>query len=86
MHEIWEWIAQDSVANADRVVDEFEAAIRTLAEMPGMGHSRADVRDQNCRFWSVYSYVIGYRFDDSTLTVDRVVHGHRNFSRLFKSI
>jgi toxin ParE1/3/4 len=84
MIEIWDWIAHDSVQNADRVIDKLEEEIRGLAEMPGKGHGRSDVRNQNYRFWSVYSYVIGYHFDDKTLFIDRVIHGHRNFRRLFK--
>jgi plasmid stabilization system protein ParE len=32
----------------------------------------------------VYSYVIAYRYDDEKLTVVRVVHGARNFRKLFR--
>lgn len=52
--------------------------------MPGKGHTRSDVRNKVYRFWSVYSYVIACRFDDETLTVVRVVHGGRNFRKLFR--
>jgi plasmid stabilization system protein ParE len=81
--EIWHYIANDSVAAADKVNDKIELAIRGLAEMPGKGHTRRDVKDESYRFWSVYSYVIAYRYDASTLTVVRVVHGARDFRSIF---
>ena len=34
--------------------------------------------------FGLYSYIIAYQFDDSTLTIARIVHGTRNFRRLFK--
>jgi plasmid stabilization system protein ParE len=82
--EIWHYIAKDSVATANRVGEELDEAIRGLLHMPGKGHTRSDVKKPEYRFWSVHSYVIGYRYDQATLTVIRVVHGRRNFRRLFK--
>ena len=73
--EIWHHIAKDSRDAANRVTEELETAIRQLIEMPGMGHRRADVRNPAYRFWTVYSYVIGYRYDEQTLTVVRILHG-----------
>lgn len=81
--EIWHYIATESVAAANRVGEELDAAIRRLTEMPGIGHGRADVRNRRYRFWTVYSYVIAYRYDDTTLTIVRVVHGRRNFRGMF---
>jgi antitoxin ParD1/3/4/toxin ParE1/3/4 len=82
--EIWHYIASDSIEAANRVEEKLETAIHGLVEMPGKGHTRADVRNPDYRFWTVYSYVIACRYDDRTLTVVRVVHGRRNFRRLFK--
>ena len=79
--EIWHFIAKDSITNANRVGEELEAAIRRLVQTPGMGHTRSDVKDQRYRFWTVYSYVIAYRYDDAALTIVRVIHGHRDFRR-----
>lgn len=52
--------------------------------MPGMGHLRADVKGRRYRFWTVRPYVIADRFDAATLTVVRVVHGARDFRRIFR--
>jgi len=51
--EIWNYIAADSVNAADRVRRDIEAAIRKIAETPGMGHQRQDVANPNYRFWRV---------------------------------
>lgn len=81
--EIRDYIAADNADAAERVTRELASAIRGLAEMPGKGHRRADVKDSRYRFWSVYSYMIAYRYDQATLTVVRVVHGKRDFRPLF---
>ena len=81
--EIWHYIATDSRQNADRVLASLEDALRDPQRMPGLGHQRADVRSPHYRFWTVHRFVIAYRFDEKTLTVVRVVHGSRDFRRLF---
>src|SRR4051812_6485845 len=84
MLEIWHRIAPENLASANRVGEKLDEAIRGLQYMPGKGHTRSDVKNKRYRFWSVYSYIIAYRFDESSLTVVRVVHGHRNFRKLFR--
>ena len=82
--EIWHYIAPRNLSAANRLTDALEGAIRGLADMPGKGHLRSDVRDARFRFWSVPPYVIAYTFNEKALTVVRVVHGARDFRRLFK--
>lgn len=48
--EVWHHIAKDSVRTANRVGEKFEATLRTLTEMPGIGHRRADVQNKSYRF------------------------------------
>ncbi len=84
MLEIWRHIAGDSIDAANRVSERIDTAIRGLVEMPGKGHRRTDVKNPSYRFWSVHSYVIAYRHDEQMLTIVRVVHGRRDFRRLFK--
>ena len=81
--EIWHYLAQDSIESANRVSERLELEIRSLLDMPGKGHFRPDVPEVEYRFWSVYSWVIAYEYDDETLTVVRVVHGHRDFRQQF---
>jgi len=80
--EIWHYIAADRTSAADLVMEELEAAIRRLLDVPGIGHRRADVRDKRYRFWTVFSFVIAYRYDEETLTVVRVLHGRRDIRAL----
>ena len=51
--DIWEYIAAANVEAADGLVARIEADIQRLADMPGIGHQRADVRDERMRFWAV---------------------------------
>jgi len=85
LNQIWDFIAKDSPDIADRVRDEIEEEMLKLCGVPGMGHRRDDVSDQSLRFWKVYSYLIAYRHTKHKLSVARVVSGHRNFKKLFRS-
>src|SRR5215218_9922425 len=81
---IWDYIARDSVEAADKVEAEIHSEIKRLAEMPGMGHEREDVRNASYRFWRVHSYLIAYRMEGRTLIVVRIVHGARDLRKIFK--
>jgi toxin ParE1/3/4 len=82
--EIWHYIANDSPQNASKVWEEIKSAIWMLADDPGMGHERKDVKDPRLLFWPVGSYVIAYFRDTKPIEIARVVHGHRDFRKLFK--
>jgi len=82
--DIWSYIAADSIDAADRVRDQLESAMRQLAENPSLGHRRADVSINSYRFWRVYSYLIAYRTKGNALYISRVVHGARDFRRVFR--
>jgi toxin ParE1/3/4 len=82
--EAWEYIAADNVSAADRLRDRIEQAAARLAEMPGIGHTRADVRSSRYRFWNVRPYVLAYRYTARTVTIVRVLHGARDFKRILR--
>jgi antitoxin ParD1/3/4/toxin ParE1/3/4 len=79
----WEHIAEDSLDAADKVIREIEDSFSKLAEMPGIGHSRKDLLDQRYKFWSVYSYVIAYRWEASPIQIIAVVRGARDLDAFF---
>ena len=58
-------------------------AVRQLSHMPGLGHERLELRGRRYLVWSVYSYLVIYRYGPKTLTVVRIVHGARDLRRLF---
>ena len=81
--EIWNYIAADNPKAADKVGRAFDAAVEMLQSTPGVGHPRPDVRDKPYRFWRVYSYMIAYQYTDKTVAIIRVIHGRRDFRRIF---
>lgn len=67
LNDIWEFIAQDSVDAADRVLDEIKSAIDMLVSNPRAGHLRPDLSSRTLRFWLVHSYLIAYVAEKTTL-------------------
>ena len=61
LDEIWEYIAADDVAAADRWIGKLFDAFEALGKDPGMGHKRGDLTDYAVLFWPVGNYLIIYR-------------------------
>src|SRR5262249_46392318 len=80
--DIWEYIANDNVEAADRVLDALESAMIKLARSPGIGHWREDLADKRHRFWLVYSYLIVYRYEAKPIQIVRVLHAARDIRDL----
>lgn len=76
--EIWEYIAADNPAAADRVITEFERALDNLVLFPGQGHKRADPTSRPLRFILIREYLIAYAPDEKPLWVVAAFHGRRN--------
>ena len=84
LESIWRHVARDNgVQVADRIEQELHDAMLLLATHPKAGHERGDVSNPRYRFWSVYSFVIAYHVDSTPLTISRVLHGGRDFKKLF---
>ena len=75
-------IALDDPEAADRMDERIHRAIELLAEVPGMGHQRADVSDERYLFWAIGNYIIAYRVEVDLIVV-RVVHGAPRFPKAF---
>jgi plasmid stabilization system protein ParE len=82
LHDIWDYIAQDSVGAADRFCGRIRRAIEKLARMPGMGSVHPDLADETLCVWPVGSCVIIYRAGNP-MEVVRIVSGYRDFDALF---
>jgi plasmid stabilization system protein ParE len=78
LDEIWEYIAEDNLEAADRVIEDIHEAIQSLVQNPHKGHWRSDLASHALRFWQVHSYLIAYAPDESPLLVLGVLHGRRN--------
>jgi plasmid stabilization system protein ParE len=72
-----------SIDIAEKVDLELHESMKMLASVRGLGHEREETRGKPYRFWKVYSYLIVYRTEGSTLIVLRVVHGARDLKRIF---
>ncbi len=75
---IWEFIAEDSPAAADRVREDIYEAVRALVPFPYQGHTRPDLTSRPLRFWRVRDYLIAYAPGEKPLWVIAVIHGSRN--------
>ena len=68
---------------ADRLDQQIHRAIQLVAKFPGLGHTRPDVQDKRYLFRAVGNYVIAYRLENKEVVVVRVIHGARDFRKLF---
>lgn len=83
------YIAADSVAMAERLLDAVDGALRFLLAQPGTGRRREyrSIAAQGVRSWPVRgfeSYLIFYRADADGIDIVRFVHGARDIPRLLE--
>src|SRR5260370_27323157 len=82
LNDIWNYIAEDSLEAADRVLDTLDKAIVKLAKNAGIGHWREDLTDKRHKLFLVYSYLIVYRHETKPLQVIRVLHAARDVQNI----
>ncbi len=82
LHEIWLFVANQSVDSADRLYDRISAPCESLAAQPGMGEARPDLKER-MRVFPVDNYIVFYRPEADGIEVVRVLHGARDYPRLF---
>lgn len=82
--EIWEYIAEDSEAQADIFVDRVDAQFQLLSQQPGIGRMRNELRD-GLRSFPFERYVIFYLVIENGIDIVRVLHGARDVDAQFPS-
>ena len=84
LYEIWEYIAVESPARADRVIRKINEVFELLAENPEMGMARDDLAP-GLRSFTVSSWIIFYRPlpHHEGIEVVRVLHGRRDIESEF---
>ncbi|SRR5258708_30948809 len=85
---IWSYIAEDSVAAADRVEQAIYDACNFLVDGPLRGHARQDLTNRRLRFWTLVrypNYTIVYRPEGKPLEIVAVLHGKRNIRRVLRT-
>jgi len=80
--EIWDYIADDSLAAADCWVDRLDEQLRVLATQPMMGRARDELAP-GVRSFPFGRYVIFYVPLDDGIDVVRVLHGARDIHAVF---
>jgi toxin ParE1/3/4 len=80
--DIWRYIAQDSPANADRLLDRIRETLSRLAAVPFMGQARFDLAP-GLRMFPVGNYLIFFRPIEGGIDVIRVLHGKRHITGRF---
>jgi toxin ParE1/3/4 len=79
---IWDYIARDSPAAADRMLDELTERFALLLKSPEIGEPQPKLADGSYRRVTCRSYVIYYRPLDDGIVLVRVLHGARDHESL----
>ena len=82
--QIWEYIAQDSIEQADKFIDEINVAFKRLAKMPLSARLRPELGD-NIRSRPYGNYVIFYEPLSNGILVLDVLWGGRDIEAIFKN-
>ena len=81
--EIWGYIADDSVANADAFIDQLYETIQMLAKQSGSGRHRDELAPGILSF-PFGRYIIFYRANQGKIEIVRVLHGARDIQSIFE--
>ena len=81
--EIWLYVAERNKDAADDLLRSFDKAIDLLADFPGLGTHRDDLK-RGVLTYPVGNYLVLYRRVDGGIEVIRVAHGARDLRRLFR--
>lgn len=82
--EIWQYVAEDNLSAADKLLTKLETALQRLAERPHLGHRRPDLTDQKVLFWPVGSLLVIYR-DLAPIEIVRVLSGYRDVAAILST-
>ena len=80
--EIWNYIAEDSIEQADRWVDRLDEKLGLIAGQPLMGRSRNELA-VDIRSFPFGRYVVFYVPIEDGIDVVRVLHSARDVDAIF---
>ena len=80
--EIWDYIAEDSVTDADLWIDKLDEKLRLWATQPMMGRSREELAS-GLRSFAFGRYVVFFLPISDGLDVVRVLHASRDINEHF---
>jgi toxin ParE1/3/4 len=79
--DIWLWIARDSMAIADAVLDRIERRAAKLAEHREIGIARPEI-GEGARGLVIERWLVLYRLVDGGVQIVRIVDGARDLERI----
>ena len=81
LNEIWDYVALDSVLQADRLLSRFSLKFDHLAHHQGLGRPRPELA-RNCRSYPLGKYCFYFRPTDDGILLLRVLHSARDIRQL----
>ena len=83
--EIISYVAADRPSAAEALADKIEKNLSLLSTHPHLGRipSEEDLARQGYRYLVVDNYLIFYTIEETTVLVHRILHGARDYLRLF---
>jgi toxin ParE1/3/4 len=79
--EIWEWIASEKPATADRVYDAIEKRCNTLRQNSQLGRPRPEIAE-GARSLVIERWIVFYRIVEDGVQIVRIVDGARDLSKV----
>ena len=84
LDSIWSHVAQDNIGAADRLISKLIEKFQLLGEFPKSGRLREDLLPA-LRCHPVGKYLIFFKPVKKGIEIVRVVHGARDYPKLFGS-
>ena len=78
----WSFIAGDNIDAADQFLDRVASIGRKLAQWPGLGKARPELR-RDLRSFPADNYLVYYRVRTDVIEIVRVLHGRRDVDAIF---
>ncbi|MDB6074556.1 MAG: plasmid stabilization protein [Verrucomicrobiaceae bacterium] len=81
LRDIWDYVAEESPLQADRLIDRFRQKIEYLAEWNTLGRPRPELT-KDCRSYPFGKYCFYYRPKDTGIELLRVLHSARDIRQM----
>jgi toxin ParE1/3/4 len=81
LREIWEYVATDSLLQADRLLSRFSQKFDHLALHPELGRPRPELA-QHCRSFPLGKYCFYFRPTEDGILLLRVLHSARDIRQI----
>ena len=81
LREIWDHVSDDSLLQADRLIERFRSKLEHLAKWNTLGRPRPEIA-LNCRSYPFGKYCFFFRPIDNGIEVIRVIHSARDLDQI----